>query len=149
MIKFNISGHWDYMNYAVEKTIKRILKIICKIEKIKSKHVISYIFVTNEEIHDINLKYRNVDHATDVISFAMIDGEVDRQLPQELGDIFISIDKIRSQAIEYGHSELREFAFLVTHGTLHLLGYDHINPNDEAVMFALQNRVLEILKISR
>ena len=66
-----------------------------------------------------------------------------------MGDIFISYDKVLEQANEYGHSELREFAFLVTHGLYHLLGYDHMNENDEKIMFEKQEKILELLKIER
>ena len=105
--------------------------------------------VDDAGIHEINKQYRNIDAPTDVISFAGIDAEDDRSLPYELGDIFINKDRVISQAAEYGHTEVREFAFLVTHGMLHLLGYDHMNEEDEKVMFSLQDKILEIVKISR
>ena len=77
----------------------------------------------------------------------MIDGEND--LPQEMGDIFISYDKIIEQANNYGHSILREFSFLVSHGVHHLLGYDHMTKEDEKVMFEKQEYILKLLKIER
>lgn len=75
------------------------------------------------------------------------DGE--ETLPEEMGDIFISYEKIIEQAKEYEHSILREFAFLVTHGMYHLLGYDHMNQEDEKIMFGKQEKILDILKIGR
>ena len=116
---------------------------------IKRKHEINFFITDLETIHKYNLEYRKIDRATDVISFANIDGCEDRVLPYELGDILICKEKVFEQASEYGHSVLREFAFLVTHGTLHLLGYDHMNEKDEKEMFNLQDEVLNILKISR
>ncbi len=149
MIKFNLTGLTDQLNVNAKKIIKKITKTINKEFTIKTKHVVSFIIVDNDTIHDINKKYRNIDSPTDVISFAGIDGDENRSLPFELGDIFINKDRVVSQAKDYGHSEIREFAFLVTHGLLHLLGYDHIEEADEKVMFALQDKILEIVKISR
>ena len=112
-----------------------------------------FIFEVNlvdiETIHRINKEYRNIDRPTDVISFANIDSSNNRELSYELGDIYISIDKVYEQAASYNHSVLREFAFLVTHGTLHLLGYDHIEYDAEQVMFKKQEEVLSLLDIKR
>ena len=108
------------------------------------------IIVDNEKIHEINKEYRNIDRETDVISFALEDNEDiiydDFRL---LGDIYISIDRVISQAKDYGHSELREICFLATHGILHLLGYDHMEPEDEKEMFDLQNKLLDGYNIKR
>ena len=149
MIKFNLTGLVDELNLKTKKVVKKITKTINKEFKIRSKHIVSFIITDNEGIHEINKQYRNIDSPTDVISFAGIDAEDDRSLPYELGDIFINKDRVVSQAADYGHAELREFAFLVTHGMLHLLGYDHMNEEDEKEMFALQDKILEIVKISR
>lgn len=149
MIKFNLTGLVDELNLKAKKVVKKITKTINKEFKIRSKHIVSFIITDNEGIHEINKQYRNIDAPTDVISFAGIDAEDNRVLPYELGDIFINKDRVVSQAADYGHSELREFAFLVTHGMLHLLGYDHMNEEDEKEMFALQDKILEIVKISR
>ena len=86
------------------------------------------IIINNEEIHKINKEYRGIDRPTDVISFALEDYK-DIKYENDyrvLGDIYISIDKVKEQAKEYGHSEKRELAFLAVHGLLHLLGYDHM-----------------------
>ncbi len=108
------------------------------------------IFVDNKRIHEINKEYRNIDRETDVISFALED-EMDIEYKdfRLLGDIYISIDKAISQADEYGHSVLREVCFLATHGILHLLGYDHMNKEDEEKMFSLQNKLLDDYDIRR
>ena len=104
----------------------------------------------NEYIHKINKEYRGVDRPTDVISFALED-EPDIKLDHRiLGDIYISIDKAREQANEYGHSLKRELCFLTVHGVLHLLGYDHMkSKKDEEIMFSLQDEILESLNILR
>lgn len=146
MIKVNLINEFEF-TFKEEKIVKKIVKTICKVEKVKGKHVVSIIIVDNKKIHEINKQYRNIDRPTDVISFAAIDGE--ETLPEEMGDIFISYEKIIEQAKEYEHSILREFAFLVTHGMYHLLGYDHMNQEDEKIMFAKQEKILDILKIGR
>lgn len=108
------------------------------------------IIVDNEKIHQINREYRNVDRETDVISFAMEDNmDIKYEDFRLLGDIYISIDKCYSQAEEYGHSKVREICFLATHGILHLLGYDHMNEDDEVKMFSLQNELLDGYDIKR
>ena len=115
-----------------------------------SKCEFSIIIVDNKKIHEINKEYRNVDRETDVISFAMEDNmDVKYDDFRLLGDIYISIDKVYSQAKEYGHSNLREICFLATHGILHLLGYDHMEPEDEKEMFGLQNELLDGYNIKR
>ena len=115
-----------------------------------SNVVFNIIIINNEEIHKINKEYRGIDRPTDVISFALEDDDTFVQMEQRiLGDIYISIDKAREQANEYGHSLLRELCFLTIHGILHLLGYDHMEPEDEKVMFELQERVLDAYGIRR
>lgn len=103
------------------------------------------IIINNEEIHKINKEYRGIDRPTDVISFALEDYK-DIKYENDyrvLGDIYISVDKVREQAKEYGHSEKRELAFLAVHGLLHLLGYDHMEKEDEKVMFSKQELILD------
>lgn len=109
------------------------------------------IIVNNEYIHELNKNYRNIDRETDVITFALEDDDTlivggDERV---LGDIYISIDKARSQAVEYGHGLLRELAFLAVHGFYHLLGFDHMTSEDEAIMFKKQEEVLEEYGITR
>ena len=108
------------------------------------------IIVDNKKIHEINREYRNIDRETDVIYFALEDNEdITYDDFRLLGDIYISIDRVISQAKDYGHSELREICFLATHGILHLLGYDHMEPDDEKEMFDLQNKLLDGYNIKR
>ena len=108
------------------------------------------VIVDNKRIHEINKEYRGVDRETDVISFAMEDEmDIEYDNYRLLGDIYISIDRCYSQALEYGHSRVREICFLATHGVLHLLGYDHMNPEDEKKMFNLQEELLDGYNIRR
>ncbi len=119
------------------------IKYVSKKEKIEDA-IFNIIFVTNEAIHEINKTYRGVDRVTDVISFALEDGEDIKNNPiRVLGDIYIAIDVAYEQALEYGHSRVREVCFLATHGILHLLGYDHMNEEEEKVMFDKQKEILE------
>ena len=113
--------------------------------------IFSVIFVDEKEIKELNKKYRNIDKVTDVISFAFEDNSnlVYNNI-RVLGDIYICIPKMISQAEEYGHSEKRELSFLCCHGLLHLLGYDHVNnKEEEKIMFDLQERLLNEIHITR
>ena len=109
---------------------------------------ISVTFVDNEFIHNMNRDYRHIDRPTDVISFAFLDGDENKDKIFQsnamvvLGEIYISFDKAREQALAYGHSLDRELKFLFVHGLLHLLGYDHMTKEDEKIMFALQDEIL-------
>lgn len=108
------------------------------------------IIVDNDKIHEINRDYRNIDRETDVISFALEDDtSIINQNVRVLGDIYISIDKAKDQAKEYGHSLKRELCFLTTHGFLHLMGYDHMIKEDEEEMFSLQEEILEKYGVGR
>ena len=98
-------------------------------------------------MHKMNKEYRGIDRTTDVLSFALNDNKRIETEINVLGDIFISIPKMMEQASDYGHSEKRELSFLVVHGMLHLLGYDHMEKDDEEVMFSLQKEILEELGI--
>ena len=115
---------------------------------------INLYFVDNEMIREINMEERNVDRATDVLSFPFLelkegDGSFDvYDLDREtgaimLGEIIVSVEKLKEQALEYGHSERRELAFLLCHGFLHLMGYDHIIKEDEEKMFSLTEKILD------
>ena len=112
--------------------------------------ICNVIIVDNKKIHEINKEYRNIDRETDVISFALEDDKSISDSPiRVLGDIYISIDKAKDQAKEYGHSLKRELCFLTTHGFLHLLGYDHMKKEDEEIMFPLQEKILNEYGVSR
>ena len=125
---------------------------------------ISLTLVDDETIRLINKEYRDIDKVTDVLSFPLIDYEDDLDYSfigqtndfvnldtdeVVLGDIIISVPKMRAQALEYNHSELREYAFLIAHSMLHLVGYDHIDENDRLVMEEKQDDILKNLGITR
>ena len=107
------------------------------------------IIVNNDYIHYLNKEYRHIDRETDVITFALEDDKTFNPEERILGDVYISIDKCKSQAIEYGHSFIRELCFLAVHGFLHLLGYDHMIKEEEEVMFKLQEDILNEMDIKR
>ena len=112
--------------------------------------IFNIIFVNDDEIHELNRDYRNVDRVTDVISFALEDNDdIGYGDIRMLGDIYICIPQMKRQAVEYGHSEKRELSFLAVHGLLHLLGYDHMTKEDEEVMFGLQELILDGENIKR
>ncbi len=120
------------------------------IDKLKVGDVIfNVIIVDNEYIHHLNKDYRGIDRETDVITFALEDDKTFNPVERILGDVYISIDKARSQSEEYGHSLKRELCFLGVHGMLHLLGYDHMKKEDEEVMFKLQEDILDEMDIKR
>lgn len=132
------------------ETVEKVL--YSAIEKEKLENVsFNLIIVDNDYIHELNKTYRNIDRETDVITFALEDEDT-LVMPSDeriLGDIYISIDRARSQAEDYGHSLLRELSFLAVHGFYHLLGYDHMTEEDEKVMFKKQEEVLEVYGIRR
>lgn len=132
------------------KDIKKTMKYA--VEKLELGEVeFNIIIVDNEYIHNLNKNYRNIDRPTDVITFALEDDKTFdvSEYGRVLGDVYISIDRAREQAMEYGHSLKREICFLATHGLLHLLGYDHMKPDEEKVMFSLQEEILSELGINR
>ena len=141
IIDNDLYQNYDYLNEVINHTL----------EVMDAKEsIFTIIFVTPEEIHELNKQYRGVDRVTDVISFALEDAhDVSLTDVRVLGDIYICIDKMKEQAIEYGHSETRELSFLTVHGLLHLLGYDHQTKEDEEVMFGLQRKILSDLNINR
>ncbi len=151
----------DLMNNEIlkdyEKSFKKVLKRVKKELMIKKKLGLSVTLCDNNYIQDLNKTYRKKDTPTDVLSFALEDDK-DKELIEkirnfsrvrEIGDIVISYEKAMEQAKEYNHSLEREMCFLFVHGVLHLLGYDHINKTDEDIMFGLQKKILNDLKIVR
>lgn len=126
---------------------------------------INVLLTDNDGIHEINKEYRQVDAPTDVLSFPMVEYEVPGEFdfleeqgedcfnPETgellLGDIILSVDKIKEQAYNYGHAEKRELAFLVAHSMLHLFGYDHMEPEEAKVMETKQEEILNQLNIRR
>lgn len=129
--------------------VRKFIDFALKEQKLDNV-VFNVIIIDNEEIHKINKEYRGIDCPTDVISFALEDDDTFVAMEKRiLGDIYISIDKAREQAVEYGHSLLRELCFLTIHGILHLLGYDHMEASEEKIMFELQERILNDYGIKR
>ena len=145
---FEIINDTDNEVLELEKLNSYIDYVVKELELEKCEFNI--IIIDNERIHEINNMYRGVDRETDVISFALEDNmDVEYKDFRLLGDIYISIEKCYQQAEEYGHSREREICFLATHGILHLLGYDHMEPDDEKEMFDLQNKLLDGYNIKR
>ena len=122
--------------------VKKLIDFALEYQKINNA-IFNIIIVDEKEIQEINKEYRNKDSVTDVISFALEDDDsfikTDFRI---LGDIYICLKRAKDQALEYNHSFLREISFLTIHGLLHLLGYDHMNEDDEKVMFNLQEMIL-------
>ena len=137
----NLYQNYDYLKEVINHTL----------EVMDAKEsIFTIIFVTKEEIHELNKQYRGVDRVTDVISFALEDvNDVSLTDVRVLGDIYICIDRMKEQALEYNHSETRELSFLTVHGLLHLLGYDHQTKEEEEIMFNLQRKILSDLNINR
>ncbi|MBQ6476990.1 MAG: rRNA maturation RNase YbeY [Bacilli bacterium] len=140
------------VDYDVDNldVMKDILEFALKKENLDNI-TFNVIIVDNDYIHKINKEYRKIDRETDVITFALED-EDSVKVPGDvrvLGDIYISYDRVKSQALEYGHSEKRELCFLAVHGFYHLLGYDHMTKEEEKVMFGKQEEVLSSYGIVR
>lgn len=124
------------------KDIEKLLKSAIKFLKIDNC-IFNVIVIDDEKIHEINKNYRGVDRPTDVISFALEDSKDDYSLDfRVLGDIYVSIDTAKKQAYQYYNTLEEELRFLIIHGLLHLLGYDHMEKEDEKVMMSLEEEVL-------
>jgi len=146
IIDVDIHDETNRLSEDQVKLIETIINFIATEENVTKGSEVSVTFVDNKTIREINKEYRNKDSETDVISFALNDDEsdvFDEVIPNLLGDIIVSYPKMVQQAEEYGHSINRELGFLVVHGFLHLLGYDHMNEEEEKVMFKRQEELLE------
>jgi probable rRNA maturation factor len=145
----------NQLDEGAEKLSEELLQLAAAKELVPDGSEVSVTFVTNERIQKINRDYREKDAPTDVISFALEEmGEDEVAItgadsPRILGDIIISIDRAKEQAEEYGHSFERELGFLTVHGFLHLLGYDHMNEQDEKEMFGRQKDILDAYGLER
>lgn len=144
----------------IENVVRTAIEYSMKSEKLDKDYEVSVLFVDDSEIRGINKEHRDIDKATDVLSFPMVDfhnGQLisdvgDYDLDEELlflGDIIISAETAERQAKEYGHSLLREIAFLTAHSCFHLLGYDHMVPEEEEVMKGKQEAVLLKMGLQR
>ena len=145
-------------NKDYEDIVKKVLHKCYEEEKLlDSKLIITITFTTPNEIHKINKEFRQVDRPTDVLSFPMFERKelLDKIKKQKfehediLGDIIISIEKVKEQAIEYGHSFERELSYMIVHGFYHLMGYDHIKEKDKMEMRSKEEKILNELKITR
>ena len=145
VVKIEIFNNSSY-NIELDDFKKYFLSIMKDLQV--EDALVNIIIVDNEEIKKINKEYRNIDNVTDVISFALEDVEFKTPF-RILGDIYISYEKVKEQALKYEHSEKRELYFLSTHGLLHLLGYDHMNEKEEKIMFDLQKELLDKYDIKR
>ncbi len=137
----------------IELLKNSVLKTL-EYENFEGKAEVNITLTDNDEIKKLNNEFRKIDRETDVLSFPLCEnGEYDINYStgaKLLGDIVISVEKAKEQAAEYGHSFEREISFLTVHSTLHLLGYDHINSEEEEkVMFKKQDDVMKILKLER
>lgn len=155
ILTIDILDETEQVTVEQQELVTKLLEFAAIQEKVKEGSEVSITFVDNERIHEINKEYRQKDAPTDVISFAMEEmgeGEIEikgTDVPAVLGDIIISIDRTKEQADEYGHSYERELGFLAIHGFLHLLGYDHMNEEDEKVMFSRQKELLDQYGLAR
>ena len=152
-------------SFEWEKLAEEVINFTIDHEKFPYEAEINLTLTDNEGIHEINKTYRQIDRPTDVLSFPMLSYETagdflkleddydDNFNPDTgeimFGDILISVEKVREQAESFGHSEKREFAFLIVHSMLHLFGYDHMTPEEAAVMEAKQNEILNEMNILR
>ncbi len=145
-------------NNEYEKIINIVIKKCFEEEKLlNSKLSITITLTTPENIREINKQYRNIDKETDVLSFPMFEKkELDEKIKNQqflyediLGDIIISVKKVKEQAEEYGHSFERELSYMVVHGFYHLMGYDHIEEEDKKIMRTKEDKILNELKITR
>ena len=133
--KYGYQKSYDYLDDVINRTLKKL--------HVKNA-IFSIIFIDDEEMQCLNNGYRNINRTTDVLSIALEDNKSNiKSECRILGDIFISIPKMINQSIEYDTGEERELSFLVIHGLLHLLGYDHIVKKDEDIMFKLQKEILD------
>ncbi|MBQ8527647.1 MAG: rRNA maturation RNase YbeY [Lachnospiraceae bacterium] len=151
--------------FSVEEILEKVVCEVLDSEGCPYEAEVNLLITDAEGIRVYNREYREIDRETDVLSFPAVDYEKpsDFSLMEEdlscyinpdtqelmLGDIILNVDRVKSQAEEYGHSLLREFSFLVTHSMFHLLGYDHMTKEEEKIMFAKQEEILKRLSISR
>lgn len=141
------------LDFNAEELIEKCTEQALAEEEIDESAEVSVTFVDNEKIRALNNEHRGIDRETDVLSFpAFTDGGFEVNPENDaiiLGDIVISLEKAKAQSEEYGHSMLRETAFLIAHSLFHLLGYDHETEAEEKEMFEKQENVLQRLGITR
>ncbi len=145
-------------NANYREIIAKVVQECYKKENLQDSNLILTITLTTpQNIRKLNKTYRNIDRATDVLSFPVFEKEEieekiklqDFEFEDMLGDIVISVEKVKEQANEYGHSFERELSYMVVHGFYHLMGYDHIEDQDKKIMRKKEEEILEQLKINR
>lgn len=151
-------------DFNYQSLAEEVIEAAIEWEEFPYEAEVNLLLVSLEEIHEINREHRQIDRPTDVLSFPMIpyespgdfskiEQDEDNFNPDTgealLGDIVLCVDKVKEQAVSYGHSEKREFAFLILHSMLHLFGYDHMEPEEAAVMEQKQRDILEHMGILR
>ena len=151
--------------FDVEETARLVVEAALELENCPYETEVNLLLTTDEEIHRMNMEFRQIDRPTDVLSFPMIEYETPGDFsgireesddlfdPESgellLGDIVISKDKVMFQAEQYGHSPRREYAFLIAHSMLHLFGYDHMEDDERRIMEERQRRIMEKINILR
>lgn len=152
-------------SFSVEETVESVMETVLDGEGCPYEASVNVLITDDEGIREFNRQFRGLDRATDVLSFPNVTYESPsrfEKLEEEqadcfepdsgellLGDIIISADRVKEQALGYGHSERREFAFLTAHSMLHLCGYDHMTEEEAAVMEEKQRNVMKRLNITR
>lgn len=156
MIDFYFQDDTETVGKQSEQLITDLLNHAAKMEEMNDLYELSITFMDDDAIQAVNAEFRGKDKPTDVISFALeelSEGEVaivhEQDMPVVLGDIIISIETAQRQAEEYNHTFERELGFLALHGFLHLLGYDHLNEEEEREMFGRQNEILTSFGLER
>ncbi len=152
-----IINQQNKINYTreMQQVILNVANAVAKMVKLSPNTELSVMIVDNSYIKELNLIYRGENNPTDVLSFAMnelSEEEMDLDLPGEvnvLGDIVVSLEKAASQSKEYGHSVERELGYLIAHGMLHLLGYDHENEEERSLMRNLEEKIMHKVKLER
>ncbi len=139
------------MTDALEKLLKLVCETAMQTEGVEGEWEISLVLADNAYIQELNRDYRGIDQPTDVLSFALEEGEAmpDPLAVRILGDIVLSLEKAQEQAEEFGHGLERETAYLTVHGVLHLLGYDHMQEEDKTIMRQKEEKILALLNLSR
>ncbi len=153
------------LEFDYEAVIKDVIEATLQYVRCPYESSVSVLITDNESIHELNLEYRGIDAPTDVLSFPLVDYEEPGNFEHleedpelyfdpdsgelQLGDVVISLDKVYSQAEEFGHSTKRELAFLVAHSMLHLCGYDHMEEAERTQMEQMQEEILSQLQLTR
>ena len=144
-------------NEEYKKIIRKVIETCFEEEKLQNSKLYVNVILTNpKNIKEINTKFRKIEKETDVLSFPMFEKEdieffknSENEIEEVLGDIIVSIERVKEQAIEYGHSFEREFAYMLVHGFYHLRGYDHMEKEEKAQMREKEENVLSQLNITR